>query len=107
VQRNRWKHQRLPDNVCFGCPYRHFQLASYSAIHLDRDLHLVFAREDALLTADERAVVGADKPTKADDPGGTKMDLVVDGPFLVAFLAPKAERPYLLLWVGSAEGLSR
>lgn len=67
---------------------------------------LVVARQDVSLTVDE---CGADVDAEAVLVGLISMALVIelDGPFLVALLAPGSEAPYVLAWIGSADALSR
>jgi hypothetical protein len=66
---------------------------------------LAVAREEVRLTADEKgAEVDAEAVIVAV--GAESADVVFDGAFLLAMLAPRSDVPYAIAWIGSADGLS-
>jgi len=70
-----------------------------------RDFLLALARQDVRLLVDER---GADVEAEGVivAVGALPTEIDIDGPFLVALLGPGSDQPFVLAWVGSADGLT-
>ena len=70
------------------------------------DAWIEVAEESVTLTVDEK---GADVDAEAVlvSVGAVPLRVNIDGPFLLALLAPGQERPYVVAWIGSAAALSR